>query len=201
VINANVQAFARRLAESIVAPLAAAGITPNTITVAGLFLNGGVAWVLSTGRLQLGGGLLLLAGAFDMLDGALARRTKSPSTFGAFLDSTLDRYSEAVIMIGLVYVSTERADTLAVTLILALLTGSFLVSYTRARAEGLGLECKVGLLQRPERIIILALGLIFNELTHILIALVALTNFTVAQRIFHVWRLTSKTDREGELDE
>lgn len=188
--NQGVQAFARRIAEIVVAPLAGLGVTPNTVTVIGLFLNAGVAWVISTGRLQLGGVLLLLAGAFDMLDGALARRTDKRSTFGAFLDSSLDRYSEAIILIGLVYVEARVGRTLESTLVLALLTGSFLISYTRARAEGLDLECKVGLLQRPERIVLLAFGLIVNELLPMLIILVALTNFTAVQRIFYVWTQT-----------
>ena len=179
------------MAETVVAPLAGAGITPNTVTVAGLFLNGAVAFVLATGRLQAGGILLLLAGGFDMLDGALARRTKNFSTFGAFLDSTLDRYSEAIVLIGLVYAQTIDRHTLNVTLIAAMLTGSFLISYTRARAEGLGIECKVGLLPRPERIIVLAVGLIFfSILTPVLIILVVLTNLTAVQRILHVWRST-----------
>jgi CDP-diacylglycerol--glycerol-3-phosphate 3-phosphatidyltransferase len=188
--NAKIQAWGRRVAEAVVAPLAALGVTPNMVTIAGLFLNAGVALVLASGRLQLGGALLLVAGAFDMLDGALARRTGKPSTFGAFLDSTLDRYSEAIILLGLIYAETQQGHTLEVMLLGALLTGSFLISYTRARAEGLGLECKVGLLPRPERIIILAAGLIFGLFTPVLIALAALTNLTAVQRMVHVWRLT-----------
>lgn len=194
-ITGKVQALARRAAEIVVAPLARAGVTPDMVTFAGLVINAGVAWVLSSGRLQLGGGLLLLAGAFDMLDGALARRSQKLSKFGAFLDSTLDRYSEAIVLIGLVYAEAVRHHTLEIMLIMAILTGSFLISYARARAEGLGLDCKVGLLPRPERIILLAVGLLFAGLfVPVLIALVALTNLTAVQRMVHVWRQTRRDD-------
>lgn len=186
----RLQVFGRRVAEALVAPLAAVGMTPNMVTVTGLLLNGAVAWVLAAGHLRVGGILLLLAGAFDMLDGALARRTRALSTFGSFLDSTLDRYSEAVVLIGLIYVESRVGDTGNVTLLAGILTGSFLISYARARAEGLGLECKVGLLPRPERIIILAVGLVFPLLRPVLIVLVTLTNLTALQRIGEVWRLS-----------
>ncbi|HEV3310084.1 MAG TPA: CDP-alcohol phosphatidyltransferase family protein [Chloroflexota bacterium] len=189
----SLQATARRTVETIVAPLAAAGITPDMITVAGLLLNAGVAAVLATGSLALGGALLLVAGGFDMLDGALARRTQTFTVFGGFLDSTLDRFSEAFVLIGLTYFESVHHHALESTLLIGLLTGSFLISYTRARAEGLGLECKVGLLPRPERIIILAAGLLFPVLTPILIVLVVLTNLTALQRIVHVWKITRPT--------
>ena len=179
--------------ELLVAPLATIGVTPNMITIAGVFLNGGVALVLATGQLIIGGVLLLFAGGFDMLDGALARRTQNFSTFGAFLDSTLDRYSEAIVLIGLAYSQTVEHHTLNVMLIMGTLTGSFLISYARARAEGLGLECKVGILPRPERIIILAIGLLFPILTPILVVLLVLTNITAIQRILHVWKNSRNT--------
>jgi len=186
----SIQAFGRRLAGSVVAPLATIGVTPNTVTVAGLFLNGGVAWVVATGQFRAGGILLIVSGAFDMLDGALARRTNALSVFGGFLDSTLDRCSEAIVLIGLIYAETQMHHTLEVMLAAGILTGSFLISYTRARAEGLGLECKVGLLPRPERIIILAAGLTFPILTPVLIILAVLSNLTAMQRIAAVWRMT-----------
>jgi CDP-diacylglycerol--glycerol-3-phosphate 3-phosphatidyltransferase len=187
--NARVQAFGRALAEVVVAPLARLGITPNQITIIGLFLNGGVAVVIAYGHLRIGGGLLLIVGAFDMLDGALARRTRQMTTFGAFLDSVLDRYSEAFIVIGLLY--AERHNATALILLGSFLTGSFLISYTRARAEGLDIECKVGLLPRPERILILALGLLVHLLVPTLILLAVLANVTALQRMIHVWRRTA----------
>ena len=181
----------------MVSPLAALGVTPNMVTVGGLALNVGVAWVLATGHIRIAGGLLLIAGAADMLDGALARRTQKFTIFGAFLDSTLDRYSEAVVLLGLTYVEAQLHAELNVMLIVGTLTGSFLISYARAKAESLRLECKVGLLPRPERILILAIGLLFPILTPVLIILVVLTNLTALQRIFEVWRVTRTPDADG----
>src|SRR3990172_6831551 len=103
-----------------------------------------------------------------MLDGALARTTGKTSTFGAFLDSTLDRYSEAVLLFGLLVVATQRQSTQEILLVFAVMVGSVMVSNVRARAEGLGLRCEVGLLARPERVILLALGLILGQLLPVL---------------------------------
>jgi CDP-diacylglycerol--glycerol-3-phosphate 3-phosphatidyltransferase len=189
----RLQAFGRKVAFGIVAPLQAIGVTPNQVTVAGLILNAAVAWIIASGHLRLGGVALLVSGAFDMLDGALARRSERATPFGSFLDSTLDRYSEAFVLIGLIYIESQLHHTPVVVLAAVVLTGSFLISYTRARAEGLDLECKVGLLPRPERILLLAAGLIFPILVPVLIILVALTNFTAGQRIVEVWRLTHRT--------
>lgn len=184
----------------MVTPLAVFGVTPNVLTVLGLLLNGGVAFVLAAGHLRLGGGLLLIAGAFDMLDGALARVTRRLSPFGSFFDSVLDRYSEAVVILGLIYTENLAHNNLAVMLLGVMLTGSFLISYTRARAEGLGLECKVGLLPRPERIIILAIGLVFHLLIPVLIVLVLLTNATALQRIYYVWNSIKASDRRSHAE-
>src|SRR5438270_12518333 len=106
----GMQAWARGVAEALVAPLARSGITPNTLTVLGFVLNVVTAIVLASGHLSTGGALLFLSGLFDMLDGALARVSKQQSKFGAFLDSLLDRYSEAVILVALIYVFTVRKD-------------------------------------------------------------------------------------------
>ncbi|HZT95461.1 MAG TPA: CDP-alcohol phosphatidyltransferase family protein [Chloroflexota bacterium] len=198
--TSRIQAWGRHAAEIIVRPLAAWHISPNVLTVLGLLLNGVVAAVLATGSLLIAGLLLLFAGGFDMLDGALARVTKQFSTFGAFLDSVLDRYSEAVVGIGLAYYETVHHRVLLVMLIYGYLVGSFMISYARARAEGLGLECKVGLLPRPERIIILAVGLLFNAiLLPVLVALVVLTNLTAIHRVVHIWRLSGQA-RPGDSE-
>jgi CDP-diacylglycerol--glycerol-3-phosphate 3-phosphatidyltransferase len=134
-----------------------------------------------------------------MLDGALARVTSQQSTFGAFLDSLLDRYSEAAILLALIFQFTIRHDTLSVVLVYIAAIGSILISYARARAEGLGIECKVGIAPRPERVIILGLGLLFKENTTIaaLIILAFLTHVTAMQRLYHVWRQTREQQREA----
>jgi CDP-diacylglycerol--glycerol-3-phosphate 3-phosphatidyltransferase len=182
----------------IVTPLARLHVTPNTVTVVGLILNGVVGWVIAGGHLITGGILLLVAGGFDMLDGALARVTKKFSTFGAFLDSVLDRYSEAIVGFGLLYHEMLSHDTLVVGLLYAYIIGSLMISYARARAEGLGLDAKVGLLPRPERIVILAIGLIFHVLlVPVLIVLALLTNFTALQRVYHVWQATRSKESDS----
>jgi CDP-diacylglycerol--glycerol-3-phosphate 3-phosphatidyltransferase len=168
------------------------GVTPNTLTVVGFVFNVLTALVLASGHLSTGGVLLILSGMFDMLDGALARITAQQSSFGAFLDSLLDRYSEAAILLALIYVFTVRGSTAVVLLVYSVAMGSILISYARARAEGLGLEAKVGVAPRPERILILSLGLLINFNTAIaaLVLLAILTHLTAIQRLYHVWRQT-----------
>jgi len=152
------------------------GFTPNGLTLLGFLLTVVTAFVLAAGWFVSGGILLLFASLFDMLDGSLARETKQTSTFGAFFDSTLDRYSESVIFLALAYyyltgganginVSANFAintpETFSILIFLTLV-GSLMVSYTRARAEALNVECKVGLLQRPERLGLLIVGLMLR---------------------------------------
>ncbi len=192
----RLQQNARRFAEMIVAPLAAIGMTPNIATLLGLLLNSATAAVLATGQLRIGGAMLLFAGAFDMVDGALARVRNQKTTFGAFFDSTLDRFSEGIVLLGVVLfaltqqqASPQRTWLIALTYVAGL--SSLMVSYTRARAEGLGLECKSGLMARPERVLLLAVGLILGGAGWLLwiIAILAVTStFTSVQRIVVVWR-------------
>jgi CDP-diacylglycerol--glycerol-3-phosphate 3-phosphatidyltransferase len=186
--------WARKRAQGLVIPLARligrTGITPTGLTVAGFVFNAGVGWVLALGYLRLGGLLVLLAGVFDALDGALARLTDRATSFGAFLDSTLDRCSEAVLYLGLLYFYAGRGSRLEVLLIYLAIVGSFLVSYTRARAEGLDIECKVGLFTRFERVVVLALGLLLGQMLLALVVLALGSNLTALQRILHVWRET-----------
>ncbi len=181
---------ARAAIEPIGHALARTGISPNVLTTVGCLLNFGVAAVIAFGYLNLGGFLILVAGAFDMLDGALARAAKRTTTFGAFLDSTLDRYSEAAIFLGVFIEAAMRGDLQVQLLTYAAAIGSLMVSYARARAEGLGLRSNVGLFQRPERVVLLGVGLIFGLEVYALWVLAVLTNVTALHRILHVWRLT-----------
>ena len=186
--------WARKWGAGVLEPLARliarTGISPNVVTVTGLILNIGVAWVLAQGHMRLGGLLAALVGLLDALDGALARLTGQKSRFGAFLDSFVDRLCEAVLYLGLLIFYTRRGARQEIMLIYAAIVGSLLISYARARAEGLGLECKVGLLTRMERIAILSLALILNRMSIALWVLAILTNFTALQRVYHVWRIT-----------
>lgn len=168
------------------------GATPNVISFIGFVLTIGSAGLLATGYLRLGGIALWIAATFDMIDGSLARETKTESTFGAFLDSTLDRYSESITLLGLaVYYANQIDAQTHLFLVLLTLIGSWAVSYTRARAEGLNVECKVGILQRPERIVLLIAGLILGWMLPVLWVLAALTNITAVQRIHEVYLRTS----------
>lgn len=165
------------------------GLTPDMASLLGLVINGAVAVVLATGRFGLGGLLLLLAAPFDLLDGALARATGKGSTFGAFLDSNLDRYSEVILFFGILWHIQHDPThaTLRTLLIYGCATGSLLVSYARARAEALGFDNEVGILARPERVVGLGAFLLFGWTDAILWALAVLTYVTAVQRLVHVW--------------
>jgi CDP-diacylglycerol--glycerol-3-phosphate 3-phosphatidyltransferase len=191
--------IALRLTEPVGRALAHTPLSPNALTLIGTGLSGGVAAVLATGNLWVGGFLVLVAGAFDMLDGALARVTGRVTRFGALLDSTLDRVSEALVLFGLLIWYAREQSLHHILLIYAVFVGSVLVSYVRARAEGLGLRCEVGLFARPERVVLLALGLIIGQVLVVLWILAVLANLTAAQRVVYIWQ-TTKTDT-GRRDE
>jgi len=186
----------QRISKIPAALLAKTGLSPNGLTLFGFAVTLAVAWVLSTGRFFLGGFLVLFSGAFDFLDGALARATGRSTKFGAFLDSTLDRFSDAALFLGLLaYYASQGSHYTEIVLIGAALTGSLATSYARARAEGLGLKDEVGLFTRTERIILLAIGLLIghwysNAMIVVLWIIAVLSNFTAFQRIYHVWRQT-----------
>ncbi len=190
--------LARKYTRVFLEPLARfigwTGISPNFITVVGFLLTVGVAVVIGYGHLQLGGVLIVLAAGFDAIDGTLARTMGRTSRFGAFLDSTLDRFSEAIIFLGLFIFLVGQGAQTELVLIYMTIVGSLMVSYARARAEGIGVELKQGLLTRFERVGLLVLGLIFNQLLIVLWILAIFTNFTAVQRIYLVWRITG-----GEL--
>lgn len=167
------------------------GLTANILTVMGLLLNAAVAAVIASGHIRWGGAFLLVASAFDMLDGAVARATGTSSKFGGFLDSTLDRYSESVVFLGVLWYILDTSDAKTGALLVFIATvGSLMISYARARAEALGWKASVGLVARPERVILLAICLLFKEPMWALWALAVLTHITAATRIIHVWRIS-----------
>jgi len=181
--------LAYRITDPIVGILSKRGIKPNALTLINLALNIIAAYVIATGHFFLGGVLVLVAGLFDLLDGALARFTKQTTKFGAILDSVADRISEAAILCGLLiwYIPQQEAS-LEIVLVFIVLIGSFLVSYIRARAEGLGWQCQVGLFTRAERIIVLAIGLLINQVFIALCVLVVFVFITVVQRLAYLWK-------------
>jgi len=168
------------------------GVPPAAITLLGLVLSGFAGWGIATGHFLSAGVLLLLAGLCDMIDGATARAGGRATAFGAFLDSTVDRYSEIVVLLGALFHYTARThgspEIGTVLVVFVALAGSLMVSYTRARAEAVGTSCEVGLTERPERMIILILGALFGEGTFRIAiwVLAVLSNFTAVQRIRHV---------------
>lgn len=171
--------------------LARLGISANLLTGLGVLLNGVVALVIISGQFPLAGILLWVVNVLDLLDGAVARATGTEGRFGAFLDSLLDRYAEAVVFLGLLYWYVASGQPALALLVYVAALGSMLVSYARARAEGLGVPGAVGLLQRAERIVVLGLGLL-GTLVHpaalpvALTVVAVLTHFTVLQRLLHV---------------
>ncbi len=181
------------LTEPVVRLLARTSITPNVITWFGFTLAVGAAVFITGGHLLAAGLVVLLAGFFDLLDGALARYTNRATRFGAVLDATLDRLSEGVLLLGIMVLYAREAETNGVLLAGAALLASMSVSYVRARAEAMGIECLVGLFTRLHRVIVLALGLLLSQLfdNALIIALaiiVGLSFFTVGQRLVYVWR-------------
>jgi len=173
--------------------LSKSGITPNTLTLINLALNIVAAYLIATGHFIIGGVLILVSGLFDLLDGALARFSKRTTKFGAVLGSTVDRISEAATLCGLLIWYVAEGTTLGIVLVLVVLVGSFLVSYIRARAEGLGWQCRVGLFTRAERVIVLAIGLLVSGVSihSVFGALCILAIFvlvTVVQRLVYLWK-------------
>jgi len=160
---------------------------PNVITIAGLFVIAVAAIVIPVHRIV--GGLLILAGGFfDMLDGIIARTNGKRTRFGAFLDSTLDRYADSMLFIGVSWYFYTIGSLTGALLCIGGLVGSLTTSYARARAEGLGIDCKVGLLERPERVVLLAVGCLTGLLYPVVVLIFILSHFTVIQRIVHVYR-------------
>jgi len=190
--TARFEAWVRRHAEALMSAIGRLPVTPNQITFIGLGLTFVAAVLAAFGQLRWAGVVLIFGGTFDILDGALARSSGRSYPYGAFLDSTLDRYSEGAIYIGLAayFASTggplQRWSLLATV---AALAGSFLVSYVRARAQSLGFKCETGLFKRPERVVVTVVGLIFGGmvLSFAVFLLAILTNLTALQRIREVW--------------
>ena len=186
---------ARRITEPLKTVLVKSRLKPNTLTWLALAISIIAAGAIATNHLLIGGFLVLLSGLFDIMDGALARLTNQVTRFGALLDSTFDRISDAVLLLGLLVLYLISGGTAEIVLIFLALIGSFLTSYVRARAEGIGINCPVGLFTRAERVIILALGLLLNPLYEFsifiaLLLMVVLGFFTVGQRLIYVWQQT-----------
>lgn len=181
----------QRITAPIVSVMVSTGITPNALTVTGFLISVVAGAVIAGEYLILGAGLMLFAGVFDMLDGSLARAKGQTTKFGGILDSTLDRLAEAAILMGLLILYLDKGSTWEPVLIYLTFVSSVSVSYVRARAEGVGLRCEVGIFTRAERVIVLAIGIFITHwvdefMIVTLSILAALASVTVLQRLIHV---------------
>jgi CDP-diacylglycerol--glycerol-3-phosphate 3-phosphatidyltransferase len=172
--------------------LARTPLTPNIVTWMGFVVTLVAMALIITGHLLAGGIVVIAAGLFDMLDGALARLTGKVTRFGGILDSTLDRLSVAALLLGLLSLFARNGQSAESILAGVALVGSLMTSYIRARAEGAGIECKEGIFTRPERVLVLALGLMLSSFDHILVIALGIITFfsyfTVVERLVYAWR-------------
>jgi CDP-diacylglycerol--glycerol-3-phosphate 3-phosphatidyltransferase len=177
----------RWLLDKIVAAIAATGINPNFLTAFGLVVNFWAATLFAFGRFRYGAAVIFLAGFLDMLDGQVARREGRVTAFGAFFDSTLDRYSDMALYMGLLVYYAVIGRSSYVILAAVATAGSVMVSYARARAESLIPLCKVGFMERPERLVLLIIGGTFNRMAPVLWVIAVVSTITVIHRITYTW--------------
>jgi CDP-diacylglycerol--glycerol-3-phosphate 3-phosphatidyltransferase len=180
------------LIRAIVRPFAASGINPNVLTVIGFAINLLAAYLFAYGYFRWAGAIVFLAGLFDMLDGRVARLSNRVTPFGGFFDSVLDRYSDLCLMIGLLVFYGRINRFWYVTLVAVAMIGSVMVSYTRARAENLIHTCKVGFLERPERMVLIIIGAVFDRMAAVLWIIAVLSTLTVIHRVVYTWQESRK---------
>jgi CDP-diacylglycerol--glycerol-3-phosphate 3-phosphatidyltransferase len=178
----------------IVRALALSRIHPNVLTFLGLLVNGVAAALLASGLFVAAGVVIMAAGLFDMVDGRVARETNRVTRFGGFFDSVLDRYSDLVLLMGLLvyYASINRFFYVVLTAVV--MTGSVMVSYTRARAECAIPRCKVGFMERPERLVLFIIGALTGRMAQVLWVIAVLSNLTVAHRMIYTWQETRRLE-------
>ena len=218
-ITGAIGAGARRIISAMVRGLARSRINPNVLTFIGLLINIGCGVLYGYGMFFKAGLLMIVANLFDMLDGQVARLRGRVTLFGAFFDSVIDRYSDIIVYVGImVYYARDTAahSTLLVALTGLALVGSVMISYSRARAESLDIACKVGFLERPERVVLLIIGSLtefdpatvpllrdiapsinpfLHKMPQVLWVIAVLSQWTVVHRVYHTWRELRETDR------
>jgi CDP-diacylglycerol---glycerol-3-phosphate 3-phosphatidyltransferase len=176
------------LLQHVVTGLAATGLTPNVFTFLGLIVNSAAAALFAMGLFHQAAAVLFLAGFLDMADGQVARRVGQVTAFGGFLDSTLDRYSDLALYMGLVVYYTLVGRTFYMALAAVAMASSFMVSYSRARAESLIPSCKVGFMERPERLVLLIIGGMYKRMAPVLWVIAVISTITVIHRVFYTWK-------------
>jgi len=182
----------------IVRGLALSRIHPNVLTFLGLVINIVAAWLLAVGQFRWGGFVIIGAGLFDMVDGRVARETNRVTRFGGFFDSVLDRYSDLALLVGLLvwYGSINRSSYVVLTAIAMI--ASVMISYTRARAENSIPACKVGFMERPERVVLVIIGALFDRMAPVLWVIAVLGNLTVIHRMIFTWQEAKRLE-EAQL--
>ena len=195
-VTAAIGSGAGRILKGLVKLLVVTRIHPNVFTCVGLFINGAAAWLFAQGEFFKAGVVVLLGAVFDLVDGPIARHTNRVTRFGGFLDSVIDRYSDLILLMGMLvyYASINRFSYIVLTA--AAMTGSVLISYARARAENEIPKCKVGFLERPERIVLIIIGAWSNRMAAVLWVIAVLANWTVIQRIIYTWTETQRIGQE-----
>jgi CDP-diacylglycerol---glycerol-3-phosphate 3-phosphatidyltransferase len=182
----------------IVRALALSKIHPNVLTFIGLVINVVAASLLAVGSFRAAGLVIIGAGIFDMVDGRVARETNRVTRFGGFFDSVLDRYSDLALLMGLLVYYASINRNFYVVLTAVVMTGSVMVSYTRARAENTIPSCKVGFMERPERVVLLIIGALFDRMAPVLWVIALMTNLTVAHRMIFTWQEAKRLE-EAQL--
>ncbi len=183
-----------RIIHAIVGALALSRVHPNVLTFIGLLINAWAAYLFGVGRFLPAGFVVLGAALFDMVDGRVARETNQVTRFGGFFDSVLDRYSDLALLVGLLvyYASINRYFYVVLTAVVMM--GTVMVSYTRARAENTIPRCKVGFLERPERIVLIIIGALFNRMAQVLWVIGVLSNITVLHRMIYTWQEATRLE-------
>jgi CDP-diacylglycerol--glycerol-3-phosphate 3-phosphatidyltransferase len=187
-ISQSVGRAGKFILSQIVRALTSLHVNPNFLTFTGVLISFWAAWNFGFGKFTRGGLIVILAGLFDMLDGEVARVSGSESQFGAFYDSVIDRYSDVIILQGLMVWYARQQMLGYVVLVGVVFMGAVLTSYTRARAESMIPSCKVGFMERPERIVLLIIGALSNRMEAVLWVLAVLGNWTVINRIYYTYR-------------
>lgn len=203
-ISEAIGAASKKVIDAIVRALARSRIHPNALTFIGLLINVGSAFLYGYGKFFEAGLVMIVANLFDILDGQVARLRGRVTRFGAFFDSNIDRYSDIIVFVGIMVFYAGSHSTVLVALTGIALVGSVMVSYSRARAESLDIACKVGFLERPERVVLLIIGSLteigptsspfLHKMPQVLWVLAVLSHWTVVHRIYHTWRELKEPD-------
>ena len=193
-LTGGIGKVAGAIIDTIVRWLALSRIHPNVLTFLGLVINIWAAWLFAAGSFRWAGVVVIGAGLFDMVDGRVARASNQVTRFGGFFDSVVDRYSDLALYVGLLvyYASINRFFYIVLTAVV--MTGSVMVSYTRARAENTIPKCKVGFLERPERIVLIIIGALFLRMAAVLWVIAVLSNLTVIHRVIYTWQQANRAD-------